>query len=184
MRRSAEADPPLLPDERVVWRGRPDARIRFRPIDALLVPFSFLWGGFAIFWNVSVWMAGAPVTFSFFGLPFLFIGLYIIAGRFWLDRKVLEGTRYFVTDKRVLIQRNFPASLKSLQLERLPTLDLRQRQDGSGTIRFGNSANWFLWGSGIGIGIWQRSLDPALQFVEIPKVLQVYELIQREAAGV
>jgi hypothetical protein len=74
--------PYLLPDETLLWTGRPDPAKHFGASDVFLVPFSLLWAGFAIFWLIAALVAGAPVPFALFGLPFVALGLYFIFGRF------------------------------------------------------------------------------------------------------
>ena len=96
----------LLPGEQVLWQGRPYPGFLFRPIEAVLIPFSLLWAGFAVFWNTSVWSisgGGAPVGFKLFGLPFLLAGLYITVGRFFVDQWLRRRLSYVVTDRRILI---------------------------------------------------------------------------------
>lgn len=154
--------------------------IIFRPIDILLMPFSLLWGGFALFWNINVWSTDAPLLFKIFGLPFLAAGLYVTVGRFWFDAKAMKSVRYFVTDRRVLIAKREGSSIESLDLKRLPTLKLNERSDGSGTIKFGNSSSIF--GGMNGFGIWQVSLDPEPQFFRIPDVRRVYEIIIKRSS--
>ncbi len=171
---------PLLPGERSLWEGRPATGLVLRPSEFFLIPFSLLWGGFAIFWNVSVWSipgAGPDIPFKLFGLPILLAGLYIIAGRFLVDLWLRARTSYCVTDRRVLIRRAFGGTT-SLDIKRLPGLGLDERADGSGTIRFGESGGWF---RGKNFGLWQPSLDTVPQFFRIDGARSVYQLIERHA---
>src|SRR4051812_14861337 len=69
--------PDLLRDERILWTGQPDPSRIFAPSDLFMVPFSLLWGGFALFWEAGVLgLAGfgsgrpAPTFFALWGIPF------------------------------------------------------------------------------------------------------------------
>jgi hypothetical protein len=173
------SEPNLLVGERVVWRGTPYSGLLFRSSEIFLIPFSLFWGGFAIFWNVSVWTTEAPFEFKLFGLPFLVVGIYVMIGRFVIDARIRDRMAYFVTDKRILICRQGKkSSTKSVDLRRLPGLELDEGSDGTGTIRFGSSNNWF---SGNNFGIWQPSFDPTPQFIRIPNARSVFELIQKQS---
>jgi hypothetical protein len=172
----------LLPGERVLWEGWPHGGIIFRPVDAILIPFSLLWGGFAVFWNVQVWSAdqrASDLSFKLFGLPFLIAALYITFGRFLIDRWLRRRLRYAVTDRRILIHgRRSGSTWTSVDIRMLPSIELAERPDGTGTIRFGASPSLF---DGRNFGIWQPTFDPTPQFMRIPQVRTVYELIQRQA---
>lgn len=134
----------LAPEEHLFWIGQPRPGIRLEPSDLLMVPFSFLWGGFAIFWEISVILAGAPLFFALFGIPFVVVGLYLIVGRFFVDAWQRAHTYYSITDRRILIVCNFlQQSLQSLNLANLTDVSLTERKDGSGTITFGSGTSLF-----------------------------------------
>src|SRR5437016_6122386 len=67
-------NPVLDPGESLLWSGQPRSGIRLRSQDFILIPFSLLWGGFAIFWecmavNGSSKAHGTPgAVFPLFGL--------------------------------------------------------------------------------------------------------------------
>jgi hypothetical protein len=169
--------PQLLPNERIVWEGRPYTGMIFRPTDIFLIPFSLIWGGFALFWNVSAWN-NSDLSFKLFGLPFLIVGFYVIFGRFLIDMGLRRNLTYFVTNKRILVERRSTGSnTKSLDINRLPALELDERSDGSGAIRFGTSGGWL---TGNNFGMWQPTFDPTPQFIRISNVRFVYEIIQKQ----
>jgi len=43
----------VLPGEKIEWTGRPNPAVIFHQEDWLVIPFSLMWGGFAIFWLLS-----------------------------------------------------------------------------------------------------------------------------------
>ena len=135
----AELEQELVGGEKVLWLGQPDSSRHFDSSDRFLVPFSLLWGGFAIFWEIGVIRAGW-VFGAIFGIPFVAMGLYITVGRFFVKARAKRRTSYAVTDRRVLsVLRG--GQTKAMFLNLVPALNSRIRDDGSGTVIFGN-ASW------------------------------------------
>ena len=170
-------------NEQLLWHGRPQLGLRLRAADVFLVPFSLLWGGFAIFWEASVLIAGAPFFFMLWGIPFVLVGLYLIVGRFFVDARQRSKTYYGVTDERaIIISGLFHRSVKSLNIAALNDVALTEKHDGSGTITLGAALPWQTWFGGSG---WPGSRQYAIpSFEMIDNARQVYEIIresQRDA---
>ena len=76
----------------------------FVPTDIIAVPFSLVWLGIALLWETGVQSIGAPAEFRLVGVPFVLIGVYLVAGRFvtrWFRKR---RTIYGITDERVIVQ--------------------------------------------------------------------------------
>jgi hypothetical protein len=133
--------------ERILWRGRPATGIRFQASDLLVIPFSLMWGGFALFWEFMV-LTQIPDQsgvwlFRLWGIPFVLVGLYMIFGRFIDDAWVRRNTEYAVTSGRVLILKGrLNQTLTALPLRTLPATALTTSNNGMGTVRFGQPAYW------------------------------------------
>ena len=169
--------PYLLTGERILWTGQPKQGLALTGKDAFLIPFSLMWGGFAIVWNAMVWLApfdtstggGPGWLFKLWGLPFLIIGLYLIAGRFFHDAHIRKKLFYAVTDQRILVLRG--SKLTSLDIHRLPRLELSEHRDGSGNLAF--EASNLPWG-GMNVTVasapprapWPNPRQPEPQFDE------------------
>jgi len=175
---ASEIERQLSSGERLVWTGQPKGGLRLRPSDAFVIPFSLLWCGFAIFWEVSVISKSAPFFFRLWGVPFVFVGLYIVFGRFIVDARVRERTFYGLTNERIiLISGLFGRRTKSLNLRTLSDISLTERSDGSGTITFGPThpfGQWFAPGSWPGAG---QYAPPAFDMIDRAK--EIYEVIRQ-----
>ena len=134
-------------DERLLWAGMPKQGTIFKSSDVFMIPFSLVWGGFAIFWEyMALTMVpkaqnapdGFALLFPLFGIPFVVIGFYIIFGRFIYDSKKREKTFYGLTDQRAIIVSGvFSKSVKSLNLKTMSDVSLSEKTNGYGSIVFG-----------------------------------------------
>lgn len=168
-------------NETLLWNGQPQSGIKLRASDIFLIPFSLMWGGFAIFWEASVIATRAPFFFKLWGIPFVLIGLYLILGRFFVDAKMREKTSYAVTDQRILmVSELFGRKIQSLNLRNLPQLTLDEKADGSGSILFGASGYSNAWGN----ASWPTQLNSRHSSPQVPSfemigsVRRVYNIIQ------
>jgi len=177
----------LEPGERLLWKGRPRGGLRLRGSDLYLIPFTLVWGGFAIFWEAmalfGISKTSAPgVLFPIFGIPFVLFGLYFIFGRFFVDAKLRESAEYAVTNRRAIIASGiFSRNVRSINLQTTPEITLIERPDRSGTITFGSpSAAYGRWG--------QRDLlfpgtssQPAFDMIDDART--VYGIIEKAKQG-
>jgi hypothetical protein len=132
----------LHSDERIIWEGKPDKRsFLFLGPSWFIIPFTILWCGFAIFWEVGVWASGAPAFFLIFGGVFVLIGLYITIGRFFVAGKEWEHLQYVLTNKRALIQQGaWSVEFQSVDLNKVDNIELHLRSSGKkGDIIFGSN---------------------------------------------
>jgi hypothetical protein len=137
----------LDPGEKLLWSGQPKQGIRLQASDAIMIPFSLMWGGFAFFWEASVLglvklnnhnQSGPPLFMALWGIPFVLVGLYMIVGRFFFDSATRKKTWYGVTDQRLIILKQlFSRSVNSFDYANLTNLNLVERGDHSGDILFG-----------------------------------------------
>jgi hypothetical protein len=100
----ARMRPYLRPGEQLLWCGRPDPAVVFTVADIIAVPFSLVWLGIAVAWEAGVRASGAPAAFRDLGIPFLLIGVYLVAGRHvtrWFRKRM---TVYGITTDRILVQ--------------------------------------------------------------------------------
>ena len=149
----------LLPGENDQWTGRPNAAVIFHKEDWALIPFSLLWGGFAIFWLLGASGVGdfgtkrPDRTFQWFGViwgtPFVLIGQYMIWGRFICNYWKKQRTCYGLTTRRALIVVNGfrGRTTSSAYFENMTIIDKWVRHDGIGSVSFGAivSGEW-RWG--------------------------------------
>lgn len=167
----------LSSGEALLWSGRPPQGIILRGSDFFLIPFSILWGGFAIFWEYSAFNSGAPTFFLLFGAPFVLIGIYLIVGRFIYDSLNRRNTFYGISDDRVILITEFPARrVKSLNLSTLTDVSLSEKSDGGGKIVFGPEQPMGSWANGMAWPGMTQYQSPMFELVKDAK--HVYETVR------
>lgn len=167
----------LLPHERILWSGTPAQGLLFSSRDVFLIPFSLLWCGFAIFWTYSASRQGAPLFFDAWGAMFVCIGLFMVFGRFIFDAWLRQRIYYAVTNRRILILRRAPsANFTSIDLERVPDVQLTGETATRGTLRFGAATSAYPFSRMNG---WFPALDPVPQFLGIEQPRRVFDLIMK-----
>lgn len=134
----------LAPGERIIWQGQPTQGFRLVPQDAFAVPFAAFW-----LLMVSVIFLSAfagemkdvdPMAYVI--LPFfLVIGLYMLFGRFIIDRAARRRTFYYLTTERAFIEAGlFRPSRRSVSLAAAPEIRFQGRRSGRGTVQFGSQS--------------------------------------------
>lgn len=128
----------LLPGERLLWEGQPDPRAFTFAGAPVMIPFTVLWTAFSIFWEWSAIDSGAPLFFALWGVPFVLVGVYLVAGRFAVAWREATRTWYTVTDRRVMLLGGaWRPRYVELDLLSLPAPQLDEGGGGIGTITFG-----------------------------------------------
>ncbi|HEY7294894.1 MAG TPA: hypothetical protein VH916_07615, partial [Dehalococcoidia bacterium] len=158
--------------------------LRFTPFDLYLVPFSLLWAGFALFWEVSVIRSRASVLFALWGVPFILVGVYLVAGRFFYRAWKRKRTVYAVTNWRVLaLEQMCGRRLHAVSLRGLTAVSKAVHRDGRSVLRFGQQP-WPLFDAYADAGLDLFGVSGApLVFYDVEDVDGVYDLVNRVMAG-
>lgn len=134
--------------ELIRWTGQPDAA-RAARWSLLIWLFALPWTGFTLFLasttvRIPKLGTGMPdiwrLAFELFGilfmLPFLLVGLAMIAAPLWVWRKS-RATAWVVTDKRLLVVEVYrkTSKVKTIWPERIVSIERTERADGSGSLK-------------------------------------------------
>lgn len=146
--RKRQLDGALIPGERVRWSGQPRGRSQWASFGIYL--FAIPWTAFSLFWermalipllaslggdDISRIPAGFSIVFPLFGLPFVVIGLGMMAAPFLTIAKT-RRTVHAVTDRRLLsIVDGRKLEVKSAFLDRIGPVERSSGRDGWGTLK-------------------------------------------------
>ncbi len=137
----------LDPEEKILWQGRPTAKLAFQRRNPFRLLFAFFWLGFSIFWMAMA--AQVNLLFAMFGLPFVAIGIFLIGGDSLFHAFVRQNTWYTLTDKRAFVAvrifgrkglKSFeilPETPLELDMTNPPTIWFAKHFGGQNTTRIG-----------------------------------------------
>jgi uncharacterized membrane protein len=173
----------LSSGERIEWVGRPDPAKHFARGDLFLVPFSIMWGGFAIFWESSAIAGGAGPFFVLWGIPFVVAGLYLIFGRFIYKARRKRRTIYAVTNRRVMtiVRGRHDETVDATYLGSIPNISTSAVSNGRGSVEFGLSSPMTGWNGNSGMDIFARGqmASSGVSFYDIEDPRGVAHLVER-----
>ncbi len=93
-------------DENILWQGRPDGAVKWKPGNFFTLVFGLFFAGFALFWMAMAAKAGGG--FWMFGLIHFAVGLGIAIGPPFLSAWRRRHTWYTLTNKRAFIATDLP----------------------------------------------------------------------------
>jgi hypothetical protein len=177
-----DVQPFLDGSESLLWSGRPRTGVRLQAGDVVMIPFSLMWGGFAIFWEAMVIRSHGPLIMKLWGLPFVAIGLFMIFGRFFADAGRRGKTLYAVTSNRVMIISGKVVS--SYPLAQIPGVTTMEGRDGFGNVILVSAPPQLApFGSLFAAAGSRSGAAPVLEMIENPRqVADAITRAQREAA--
>lgn len=132
--------------ERVLWSGQPRAKRMAAAFGIWL--FALPWTAFALFWEsmaLQPWLAEKPpesaietgflFVFPLFGLPFILIGLAMLATPFWTMARA-GRTVHALTERRLLTVTVLgrKTSVVAVALDRTGPIEATIRANGSGAL--------------------------------------------------
>lgn len=96
--------PYIMDDEYILWEGAPEKGVSLTSRDIVLLPFSVIWLGFALFWEYLAVTTSGSLLMMVWGLPFIGVGLYLLFGRFLQTLYLRDKTFYIITNKKLIIR--------------------------------------------------------------------------------
>lgn len=121
--------------EYILWKGRPEKGNVFTGQEAVLLPFSVIWLAFSVYWEMTALQSGASWFLVLWGIPFVGIGIYLLAGRFFMTAYLRSRTFYVITNKKIIIRQG--NRMRMYEGRNLPSAEIVIHKNGCGTLKFG-----------------------------------------------
>lgn len=161
----------LKPGESVLWQSASSARRHFLlalPIFLFAIP----WTAFAVFWMTMASRGSA--VFALFGLPFVTIGICMLASPWWAARRARRIGYALTTDRALILEPSLfsGVSVRSFAPRELGDLERVQRDDGSGDLIF--TREWVRGSKG-------RQREVKIGFLGVPAIRDVQTRVEELA---
>ena len=108
-----EEKSPLIEGENLIWSGKPKKSAFIVNKILVMAPFALVWLGIDSAIITAFFSTGAVNDVLFFIIPFFAIHLFPVwvwLGNILTANKKWKNTKYYITDKRIIIQNGFIAS--------------------------------------------------------------------------
>ena len=125
--------PYILPDESILWKGRPEKGNIFTSKEFFLLPFSLFICAFSVCWEYLALQSGQPFVIIW-GLPIVGIGFYMLFGRHIQTAYLRGRTFYVITNKKLIIKKGRRITMHDG--EDLPPMEVEIHRNGNGSIFF------------------------------------------------
>ncbi len=135
--------PYLDANEDILWCDKPYKKVVFTTNDIFTTLFGIVWLSFSVFWVISAYFAtnstDAPTLkiFPLFGLPCVFVGLYLLFFRHIVSAIKRKNMIYALTNKRALIvhvgKRQY---VQEYRYENISNIQMKCDDDEIGSIFF------------------------------------------------
>jgi hypothetical protein len=161
--------PLLRQGERLLWVGQPNPKVRFTGADVFLVPFSVLWGGFAVVWEIMAITSSESPLFVIWGIPFVLVGLYFIFGRFIVKKRRKGATVYGLTDSRAIVCTG-NRSVADTPVRAVPTKVDRAKDGKHVSVTFGYQGAMGMFGmyQNTGLDFFSLGMGQNVAFFDVP----------------
>lgn len=125
----------MTDQEYVLWTGKPEKGNLITAREWMMLPFCLIWLSFALFWEYTVIRTTGSLFMILWGIPFVGVGLYLLAGRFLQKASLRKKTFYMITNKKLMIRQG--SRIQMCEAEKLPPMSIVLYKNGCGTLRFG-----------------------------------------------
>lgn len=120
---------PLVEGESVIWSAKPKKSAYIVNRVLTMMPIALLWLAFDSFFIITMIQTGEILDMLFFVIPFFALHLmpvWIWLGNVLSANKMWKNTKYYVTDKRIIIQNGFIAeNYQTIYYKDIRNVDLR-----------------------------------------------------------